>query len=131
MLDVVCALIENAQGQLLVCKRAASSHLGGQWEFPGGKVEPGEGREDALRREIREELGIVIEVRDALPPVEWDYGATSIRLIPYRCTLVSGIADAHVHDEIRWACADQLEALDMAAADVPILAEWRNGLRPE
>ena len=129
MIDVVCALIENAQGQLLVCKRAASSHLGGQWEIPGGKVEPGEGREDALRREIREELGIMINVGEALQSVEWDYGTISVRLLPYRCTLVSGIADAYVHDEIRWACADQLNALDLAAADVPILAEWRDALR--
>lgn len=131
MIDVVCALIENAQGQLLVCKRAASSHLGGQWEFPGGKVEPGEGREDALRREIREELGIVINVGEALQPVEWDYGTVSVRLLPYRCAVVSGVAEAHVHEEIRWACADQLGSFDMVAADAPILAAWRDALRPE
>lgn len=131
MTDVVCALIEDARGRLLACKRAASGHLGGYWEFPGGKVERSEGDEEALQREIREELDIEIEVGQALQPVEWDYETVSIRLLPYCCSVVSGEIHPHEHEEIRWCFPDELGALDWAPADRPILAEWLEALRPE
>lgn len=130
MKDVVCALIQDAHGRLLACKRAAGGHLGGYWEFPGGKVEPGEGDEEALQREIREELDIEIKVGKSLQPVEWDYGTVSIRLLPYRCDVISGEAHPNEHDEIRWCSAEELAALEWAPADLPILAEWSGGLRP-
>ena len=127
MIDVVCALIENQSGQLLACKRAASTHLGGYWEFPGGKIEQRETAPDALKREIHEELGVTIEVGEALSPVEWSDGKVTIRLMPYRCVLIDGHPQAHDHEEIRWCEADALKELNWAPADVPILEEWLSG----
>ena len=124
MIDVVCALIENAQGQLLACKRTEASHLGGHWEFPGGKVETGESRPEALAREIHEELQVEIKVGASMQPVEWTDGHISIRLVPFRCELISGEPQAHDHEEIRWCDAEELKDLHWAPADIPILEEW-------
>lgn len=124
MMDVVCALIENEQGQLLACKRAETTHLGGHWEFPGGKIEPGESAQDALIREIAEELGVVIEVGSSMKPVEWSDGRVAILLHPFCCRILSGELHPHEHDEIRWCDSTQLEGLNWAPADLPILEEW-------
>ena len=127
MIDVVCALIENGEGKLLACKRAATTHLGGHWEFPGGKIEAGESAPDALKREIQEELAVEVEVGASMEPVEWTDGKVAIRLLPYRCDLISGEPHPHDHEEIRWCEQGELEALDWAPADIPILKEWLGG----
>jgi len=124
VIQVVCALIENGQGQLLACKRAQKAHLGGCWEFPGGKVEAGEGPEAALKREIEEELAVVIEVGEPMQPVEWSDGKVAIRLMPFRCILLDGEPQPHDHEEILWCDASGLTDLNWAPADVPILNEW-------
>ena len=124
MIEVVCALIEDSDGRLLACKRAEGAHLGGYWEFPGGKVEREEMAEAALKREIEEELAVVIEVGMAMNPVEWTDGEVSIRLMPYRCDLISGQPHPHDHEEIRWCDTDELMQLKWAPADIPILEEW-------
>jgi len=124
VIDVVCALIEDPQRGLLACKRAAGTHLAGCWEFPGGKVEAGESPEAALIREIREELDVDIEVGPPLTPVEWTDGKVSIRLLPFRSRIVSGMPMAHEHEEIRWCERHQLTDIEWAPADLPILAEW-------
>ncbi len=126
MIDVVCALIEDATGRLLACKRAATTHLGGYWEFPGGKVEPDESQPEALKREIREELAVEVEVGGVMQAVEWSDGKVSIRLLPYRCQLISGKPHAHDHEEIRWCDRAELAELEWAPADIPILDEWMN-----
>lgn len=124
MIDVVCGLIEDEQGRVLACLRPEGKHLGGKWEFPGGKVEPGESPELALVRELREELAIETAILAALTPVVWDYGRGSIRLIPFRCRIVSGVPDPLEHAAIRWVDAAGLGNLDWADADGPILSEW-------
>ncbi len=124
MIDVVCALIENEFGQLFACKRPKGAHLAGLWEFPGGKMEEGESASDALKREIVEELGITIHVGDALQFVEWDYGNVTIRLHPYRCRILAGSPQAKVHEDLRWCGPDEVDGLEWAPADRPILREW-------
>ena len=94
------------------------------WWFPGGGVEWGETLETALVRELEEELGIRVEAGEGLMPVVWDYGRGPIRLHPFVCRIVAGELHPHEHSEIRWCLRDELRALDWAAADVPILAEW-------
>jgi 8-oxo-dGTP diphosphatase len=126
MIDVVAGLILDPAGRLLACKRPEGKHLGGKWEFPGGKVEEGEDPVAALVRELEEELGIFVEAGKALTPVVWDYGRGPIRLHPFVCTVASGEPHPHEHEEIRWCRAEELGALDWAAADVPILEEWRS-----
>jgi 8-oxo-dGTP diphosphatase len=125
MLDVVAGLILDPCKRLLVCRRPPEKHLGGFWEFPGGKIEPGEDPATALIRELREELGIVVApCGPPLTPVVHDYGRGPIRLIPIPCTISSGIPHPLEHSEIRWCEAAEILHLDLAAADIPILHEW-------
>lgn len=124
MIDVVAGLIQDDRGRLLACRRPPGKHLAGKWEFPGGKVESGESPSAALVRELREELEITVEPGEALTAVVHDYGRGPIRLIPIRCTIADGIPHPHEHDEIRWCGIEELRELDLAAADLPILAEW-------
>lgn len=124
MIDVVAGLIHDERGHLLVCRRPAGKHLAGKWEFPGGKVEPGEQPAEALVRELREELEITVVPGDSLTPVVHDYGRGPIRLIPLLCRISAGVPHPHEHDEIRWCTPGELQQLDLAEADLPILAEW-------
>ena len=124
MIDVVCALIQNDNGQILACKRARGSHLAGRWEFPGGKVEPGESKRAALLREIQEELGVSVEIDEAFVAVKWTDGRVEICLSPYICRLISGNPHPLDHEEIRWCVPDELNLLNWAPADIPILQEW-------
>jgi len=123
---VVCALIEDAAGRVLVARRPAHKHLGGLWEFPGGKIEPGEKPEAALRREIREELGCEIEVGEALAPVRHDYPEVSIELRPFVARLAAGgpAPQPHEHEELRWVTKEDMLGLPMPAADIPVAAAW-------
>ncbi len=123
MIEVVCGVIEDDQGRFLACRRPAHKHLGGLWEFPGGKVEPAESPAAALGRELLEELGIDVEVGERMTPVEWCYPFGTIRLSPYRCRILGGRAAAIEHDELRWCPPGRLSELDWAAADLPVLAE--------
>lgn len=124
MIEVVCGVILDGNGKLLACRRAACRHLGGLWEFPGGKVEDGEAPEKALARELLEELGISVEVRAKMDAVvEWTDGEVSIRLTAFRCGIIEGEPVALEHEEIRWCGMQELPELDWAEADVPIVAE--------
>ena len=124
MIDVVAGLILDPAGRLLACRRPPGKHLGGLWEFPGGKIEPGETPEHALVRELGEELGITVSPGQRLTPVVHDYGRGPIRLIPIACTILNGSPEPREHSEIRWCRPDELTAFELAAADLPILAEW-------
>ena len=123
MLDVVCGVIENPEGQFLACLRPAGKHLGGLWEFPGGKVEPGESPESALVRELREELAVDVEVGHPLSPVIWTYGESLIRLLPFRCRITSGDLHALEHEQLLWCYPQNFNDLAWAPADGPILRE--------
>jgi 8-oxo-dGTP diphosphatase len=123
MIDVVCGVIEGADRQFLACLRPQGKHLGGQWEFPGGKVDAGESPETALARELKEELGVIVHVGEPLREVVWHYEGRSIRLLPFFCTILSGELTAIEHDELRWCAPDEFDGLAWAAADRPILDE--------
>lgn len=124
MLRVVAGLIEDDHGRLLACRRPEGKHLAGKWEFPGGKIEGSESPSEALVRELEEELGVVVGTGRTLAPVVHDYGRGPIELIPLCCRILKGDPKPIEHSEIRWCDADELAALDLAAADLPILAEW-------
>lgn len=124
MLEVVCGIMRNSSGQILACRRGLDRHLGGLWEFPGGKVDAGETPEAALARELLEELGITVQVGKALSSVvEWTDGAVSIRLRGYFCEILKGNPHAHEHEEIRWCELFELPKLDWAEADLPLVEE--------
>ncbi|HUR56188.1 MAG TPA: (deoxy)nucleoside triphosphate pyrophosphohydrolase, partial [Opitutaceae bacterium] len=120
---VVCAIIEDGAGRVLVAQRPAHKHLGLKWEFPGGKVEAGETPENALRREIKEELGCDLSLGRALPSFTHDYGTVVIEMIPFVATVApgSGAPHPHEHGAIRWVTLAELRALDLAPADWPVV----------
>ena len=124
MIDVVCGVIRDVDGNVLACQRAADRHLGGLWEFPGGKVEDGEDPRAALARELSEELGIVVRVGEKFESVvEWADGVVRIRLSGFLCEIIEGKPEPLEHEEIRWCGRDDLPGLDWAKADLPILDE--------
>jgi len=96
-----------------------------KWEFPGGKVKPGETATDALRREISEEFGVEIEVYEFLGEGSSEIRGRSIRLEVFRAQILSGELIPHEHREIRWVNAEQLLRLDWAKADIPVLPAVR------
>jgi 8-oxo-dGTP diphosphatase len=122
---VVCALIER-DGLVLLAQRPANKHLPLKWEFPGGKVEPGEDPAAAIVREIREELGCDVVIARLLPPFTHDYGTVVITMIPFVCTLAAGSAEpvAQEHVAIAWARPEEFVHYDLAAADLPVVASY-------
>ena len=93
------------------------------WEFPGGKVEPGESREEALKREIREELDTDIRVEELLLTVDFDYPSFHLTMHCYRCTVVSGNLVLKEHEGAAWLRPEELESLNWLPADVEMVKE--------
>ena len=122
MIEVVCGIIQNAEGHYLACRRPEGKHLGGLWEFPGGKIDAGETPAAALIRELREELGVEVEIGASLTPVEWRY-EKSILLRPFLVRILSGELQAIEHDELIWCELADLKNRHWAPADEPILSE--------
>ena len=128
-LEVVCALIVNRDGRILACQRGVETSLAGKWEFPGGKIEPDESAEAALRREISEELEVSISILRPLEIVNHRYPSFEITLSPFLCEIsASEVPNAVEHSQIRWVNLAQANELDWAEADIPILEQFKNSL---
>ena len=91
------------------------------WEFPGGKIEPGESPEDALKREIREELATEIEVDELLTTVEYDYPKFHLTMHCYLCTIISGDLSLLEHEDARWLALDELDCVKWLPADKDVI----------
>jgi 8-oxo-dGTP diphosphatase len=128
-IPVVCAVLEH-DGRVLLAQRPADKHLPLKWEFPGGKVEPGESPADAIIREIREELGCAIVITRALPRFVHHYPRATIEMIPYVCRLEPDSPAPHPHEHVAlaWVKAEDLLGYDLSAADIPVIAAYRTGL---
>ncbi len=121
MLRVTCAIIEN-NGRILCAQRSEKMKLPLKWEFPGGKIEANESLEGCLKREIREELGIEIDILEQLPSFKHSYTANFlIHLFPFRCKNHSEEIHLAEHKQIKWLILDELKDLDWAEADVAIV----------
>ena len=125
---VVCAVIERA-GRVLAAKRAAGKVRAGRWEFPGGKMLVSESAEQAVVREVSEELGCVIRPMRALSRVEHCYPDIAVTLLPFVCALVEGIPRALEHAELRWVESSDVHLLDWSEADLPIAIEYFAAMR--
>lgn len=130
MIEVTCAIIEK-EGKVLATRRAHGSHLGGFWEFPGGKIEPGETDQDCVVREIAEELSITIEIVKSMEPVEHHYPEKCIRLLPFVCRMTTGHIILKDHSAFCWLELNKLQTLEWAAADKIVLENYLNSFIPK
>lgn len=129
VIHVAAAVLVDAAGEVLVARRHAHAHQGGLWEFPGGKVEPGESALQALRREIHEELGLdVIEARPLIR-VPHDYPDRRVLLDVWRVTAFRGEARGREGQPLRWVAPERLRALEFPAANTPIVTAVRLPVR--
>lgn len=120
MQTVVAAVIVQ-DGRVFCAKRPMNKILGGLWEFPGGKVEPGESLEEALIREIDEELGITITVERPLLTLLHEYPTHKVELHSYLCRWVGRDLNLHVHSDAKWVTPKELLELEWIAGDDPII----------
>lgn len=98
------------------------------WEFPGGKIEPGEDSKDALKREIKEELDTVIEVNDYIDTIEFDYPTFHLSMECYWCTVKEGKLTLLEHENARWLDKDTLLSVNWLPADLTIIDKVKEGL---
>jgi 8-oxo-dGTP diphosphatase len=120
MINVICAII-LIDNKILVAQRSEDKQLPLKWEFPGGKLEDGENEVDCIKREIKEELNIEIEVVQKLSHSFFDYGTFKINLIPYIVHYLSGEITLTEHKEYKLLNKAELLSLDWAEADLPIV----------
>lgn len=119
-IEVVAAVIQK-DNKIFCAQRNLAKSMGGKWEFPGGKIEEGETNEEALVREIKEELDSDIVVDSYLMTVEHDYPTFHITMHAYLCTLVKGDLVLKEHNDSTWVTKEELLTLDFAEADKPIV----------
>jgi len=113
-LEVLCAL------------RPAGGNIGGMWEFVGGKIEPGETPEQALVREVEEEVGAIVQPKYVLAQTTMEYPRGPITLTTYYCELISGEPIATEHEELRWLPISQLRTLNWAPLDIEAVKALEN-----
>jgi 8-oxo-dGTP diphosphatase len=119
VIAVVAAVIEH-DGAFLVTRRQSGVHLAGMWEFPGGKIDPAETHEQALRREMREELGADVEVNELLYYTVHGYDDRTVSLYFYHCTL-KGEPTPQLGQQMRWVPRAELATLGFPPADEQLI----------
>ena len=119
-IEVVAAIIHDEEGRIFATQRG-SGDWKDWWEFPGGKIEPGETREEALKREIWEELETRIVIEHFVQTVEWDYPKFHLTMHCYWCYVESGNLTLKEHEAARWLAKDELESVNWLPADISVL----------
>lgn len=118
-INVVAAVIFK-DGKVFATQRGYGEFKDG-WEFPGGKIEPGESPEDALRREIREELEVEVNVGDLIDTIEYDYPAFHLSMKCFACTIAGGSPHLLEHEAAKWLTSTQLGSVNWLPADVTLI----------
>lgn len=118
---VVGAIIENENKEILCALRSPEMTLPNFWEFPGGKIEEGESKAEALIREIKEELGCVIEVFEQVEDTTYEYEKVIVRLETFMAKIIQGTPVLTEHAEMKWVPRKALNALNWAPADIPAI----------
>ena len=130
MTEVVAALICEGE-KFMICQRPAHKARGLLWEFVGGKVEPGETKEQALIRECREELAVTLSVGDVFMDVVHEYSDITVHLTLFNATIADGVPQKLEHNDIRWIIPEEIPEYDFCPADEEILvqlmkrSQWR------
>jgi mutator protein MutT len=120
MIDVVAGVI-SLDGKILIARRNDDKHMGGLWEFPGGKIEVGETPQQCIVRELLEEFNINVEAGGFIAESIFDYGEKIVRLMGYDVKYLNGDFVLSDHSEIAWIAKDQFSQFEFAPADLPII----------
>ena len=123
------AVIWNNQGEILIDRRRQEGVMGGLWEFPGGKIEPGETLEQCIKREIYEELGINIEVGSHLITIDHTYIHLRVTLTVHHCRHLAGVPQPLECDEVRWVSLDELDQFAFPEANTQIITALQQNRR--
>jgi len=127
--EVVAAIVIKDQKILAVQKGAAKKeYMSFKWEFPGGKIEAGETLETALKREMLEELNLVVQLKNLLITIEHDYPDFHLKMHCFICDYIEGDLILHEHIQAVWLDITELTHLDWAEADIPVVPEIENYL---
>ena len=119
-IHVVAAVIRDGEGRIFATQRGYGPYKDG-WEFPGGKIEPGETPEEALKREIREELDAEIEVRESAGRIEYDYPEFHLSMDCFFCVLLSGTLTLKEHEAAKWLRPEELDSVAWLPADLSLI----------
>ena len=124
MKEVTAAIILK-DNKVLIAQRTPEDNLAGKWEFPGGKIELGETPQDCLKREIREELDVEMEVLDFFGESIYAYHSRTIKLMAFWCQWILGDFTLKVHSHIAWVNRHELDLYDFAPADIPLVEKLK------
>ena len=117
----VTAAIMIEDGRVFIAQRHPDDFMGGKWEFPGGKIDPGETPEICLQRELHEELGILADVHDMFAVSQHTYPDRAVELLAYTVSIREGRITLHEHSDARWVAIRELREFDMCEADLPFV----------
>jgi 8-oxo-dGTP diphosphatase len=123
-IEVVAAIIHDAEGQILATQRGYGDWKD-WWEFPGGKIEPGESSEEALKREIREELSTDISMDNFFCTVEYDYPKFHLTMHCYLCSLLTESLHLNEHEAAKWLSKEELDSVRWLPADIEIIKKLK------
>ncbi|MBR4536446.1 MAG: 8-oxo-dGTP diphosphatase MutT [Bacteroidales bacterium] len=123
-IEVVAAIIHDAEGRIFATQRGAGDWKD-WWEFPGGKIEPGETPEEALQREIWEELETCVRIESLLHTVEWDYPKFHLTMHCFLCTVESGSLTLLEHEAARWLAPNELDSVQWLPADLDVIEKLK------
>ena len=116
-IKVSMGIILDSEGKILIAQRNLQKNLGGMWEFPGGKQEVGESPEDALIRELKEELSIDVEVLQSFSPYDYRDESIEVSFYPIQCKIVGGKIVNNEHEEVKFISIDEINNFDFAPPD--------------
>lgn len=125
----VAAAVIYKEGKYFATQRGYGE-FEGMWEFPGGKIEPGETPQEALKREIQEELGIDIEINAHLCTTEYDYPSFHLTMYCYLCNIISGQMELREHKSAQWLAPDSLDQVTWLPADKEVIEKIRSHTSP-
>ena len=123
-IDVVAAILHR-DGAYFATQRGYGE-FEGMWEFPGGKIEPGESPEDALKREIQEELGVDIAIEELLCTTEYDYPSFHLTMHCYLCCVEAGNIELREHKSARWLTSETLDNVEWLPADKEVIDKLKS-----
>ena len=123
-IEVVAAILHR--NGLYFTTQRGYGEFEGMWEFPGGKIEPGESRDVALKREIQEELGVDIAIENLLSTTEYDYPSFHLTMHCYLCSIASGEIELREHKSARWLRSEELGSVECLPTDKDVISRLNN-----